>query len=172
MACWVPFNSKKSVVEKTWNFAWLDVDSSLQTNDSKWLDSSYDLTLTRLSHDSYSTRKNFRWLWLDSDSKSLWLWLNKNDLDTPLMQRHDKAYVASCLWGRDERTVKFFSRVQSWSDKIESDAVLIPKIFENHQSNPVLIRQGKIMYFYFASWGKRTTGAILPLAKYDWLKAK
>jgi len=28
------------------------------------------------------------------------------------------------------------------------------------------------MYFYFTSWGKRTTRAILPLAKYDWLKAK
>jgi len=28
------------------------------------------------------------------------------------------------------------------------------------------------MHFYFASWGKITTGAILPLAKYDWLTAK
>ena len=62
--------------------------------------------------------------------------------------------------------------VQSWSNKIKSDPVLIRKIFENHQSDPVLIRQCKIMYFYFASWGKRTTGAILSLAKYDWLKAK
>ena len=66
----------------------------------------------------------------------------------------------------------FSVRVQSWSDKIESDPVLICKIFENHQSHPVLICQCKIMYFYFASWGKRTTGTILPLAKYDWLKAK
>jgi len=54
-------------------------------------------------------------------------------------------------------------RVQSWSDKIESDPVVIRKIFQNHQSDPVLIRQCKIMYFYFASWGKRTTEAILPL---------
>ena len=66
----------------------------------------------------------------------------------------------------------FSVRVQSRFDEIESDPVLIRKIFENHQSNPVLIRQCKIMYFDFASWGKRTTGAILPLAKYDWLKAK
>jgi len=37
-----------------WNFSWLDIDSSLQTNDSKWLNSSCD-----------STRKIFRWLWLE-----------------------------------------------------------------------------------------------------------
>jgi len=66
----------------------------------------------------------------------------------------------------------FSVRVQSWSDKIKSDPVLIRKIFENHQSDPVLIRQCQIMYFYFASWGERTNGAILPLANYDWLKAK
>ena len=35
---------------------WLDIDSSLQTSDSKWLDSSRDSTLTRI---------NFRWLWLE-----------------------------------------------------------------------------------------------------------
>ena len=35
---------------------WLDIDSSLQTNDSKWLDSSSDSTLTRPSHDSTLTR--------------------------------------------------------------------------------------------------------------------
>ena len=51
----------------------------------------------------------------------------------------------------------FSVRVQSWSAKIESDPVLIRKIFENHQSYLVLIRQCKIMYF--ASWGKITTGA-------------
>jgi len=66
----------------------------------------------------------------------------------------------------------FLVRVQSWSDKIESDPVLIRKIFENHQSDPVLIRQCKIIHFSFASWGKRTAGAIFPWFKYDWLKAK
>ena len=66
----------------------------------------------------------------------------------------------------------FSVQVQSWSHKIESNPILIRKIFENHQSDPVLIHQGKIVYFYFASWGKGTTRAILPLAKYDWLKAK
>jgi len=35
--------------------------------------------------------------------------------------------------------------------KIESDPVLIHKFFENHHSDPVLIRQGKRMYFCFAS---------------------
>ena len=75
---------------------------------------------------------------------------------------------------RDDLTLKFFEivRVQSWSNKIESEPVLICKSFWNHQSDPVLIRQFKIMYFYFALWGKRTTEAILPLVKYDWLKAK
>ena len=79
---WVPFSSmlgaiskQKNVVEKTWNFAWLDIDSSLQTNHSKWLDS--DSTWSWL------------WLWLekildDTDSKGLWLWLDKNDSDTSL----------------------------------------------------------------------------------------
>jgi len=66
----------------------------------------------------------------------------------------------------------FSVRVQSCSNKIESDPVLIRKIYENHESDPVLIRQGQIMYFYFASWGKRTTGAILLLAKNDWSKSK
>jgi len=41
---------------------------------------------------------------------------------------------------RDEQTVKFFS----------PSPVLICKMFENHYSDPVLIRQCKIMYFYFA----------------------
>jgi len=70
------------------------------------------------------------------------------------------------------RLWNFSVQVQFWSDVIESDPALISEIFENHMSNPVLIRQHKIMYFYFASWDKRTTGAILPLAKYDWLEAK
>ena len=66
---------------------------------------------------------------------------------------------ASSLWNplRDERTVKFFSPspvLIRWN-WIRSS--LICKIFENHQSNPVLIRQCKIMYFYFASWSKIVT---------------
>jgi len=68
--------------------------------------------------------------------------------------------------------MKFFSPSPAWSDEIESDPVLIRKVVENRQSDPVMICQYKILYFYFASSGKRTTGAILPLAKYDWLKAK
>jgi len=46
---------------------------------------------------------------------------------------------------------KFFQS-QSSINEIESDSVLIRQIFENYQSNPVLIRQCKIMHFYFASW--------------------
>jgi len=61
----------------------------------------------------------------------------------------------------------FSVRVQSWSDKIQSDPVLIRKIFENHQSDLSWSANVKS----FKSF-KRTSGAILPLAKYDWLKAK
>jgi len=67
---------------------------------------------------------------------------------------------------------KFSVRVQSWSDKISSDPVLIRNFFENRQSDPVLIRQCKSIYVYFASWDKRTAWTIFSLAKYDWLKAK
>jgi len=53
---------------------------------------------------------------------------------------------------RDERTVKFFSPSPVLTlEKIESDLVLIRKIVENHQSDPVLIRPCKIKNFYFAS---------------------
>ena len=48
---------------------------------------------------------------------------------------------------RDERTENFSVRVQSCSEKFESDPVLILKIFENHQPNPVLIRPCEIMCF-------------------------
>ena len=65
-----------------WNFIWLDIDSSLQTNDSKWLDSSCNSTLTRPSHYSILTRLEN--ILDDSDSKSLWLWLDKNDLGISL----------------------------------------------------------------------------------------
>jgi len=65
----------------------------------------------------------------------------------------------------------FQFRVQCWSEKIESDPVLIRKIFENQRSDPVLICPCKIMYFHCASWGKNA-GAVLPSAKHDWLKAK
>jgi len=40
-----------------------------------------------------------------------------------------------------------------------------PQIFENPQSDPVLIRPCKIMYHYLASWGKSTIVVILPLVK-------
>ena len=49
---------------------WLDIDSSWQTSDSKWLDRFCDSTLTRPSHDSTLTRKKFRWLWLDKYDSS------------------------------------------------------------------------------------------------------
>jgi len=47
-------------VKKNVKFHVIDIDSNLQTNDSRWLDSFCDLTLIRPSHDSDSTRKIFR----------------------------------------------------------------------------------------------------------------
>jgi len=86
-------------------------------------------------------------------------------------QHGDAFFTFACWWEAEMSGLWNFSvRVQSWSNTIESDPVLIRKIFENHQSDPVLIRQCKIMCIYFASWSKTTTGAILPLAKYDCLK--
>ena len=56
---------------------------------------------------------------------------------------------ASVLWYVAEMSGlwNFSVRVQSWSAKIESDPVLIREMFENHQSDPVLIRPCKIVYF-------------------------
>ena len=83
------------------------------------------------------------------------------------------SHLFSQAWPSEMSGLWNFSvRVQSWSDKIEANPALIRRIFENHQSDPVLIRQCKIMYFYFASWGKRTNQDILPFANYNWLKAK
>ena len=58
-----------------WNFLWLDIDSSLQTSDSKWLNSSCDSNLE--SHDSTLTRLDK--ILHDSDCDStliLQKWLN------------------------------------------------------------------------------------------------
>jgi len=59
--------------------------------------------------------------------------------------------VAISYWSEMSGRRNFSVRVQSCSDKIESDPFLIRKIFENHQSDAVLIRQCKILYFYFGS---------------------
>ena len=84
-----------------------------------------------------------------------------------------KVHILQDMWNVSEMSGlwNFSVWVQSWSDKIESNPVLICRIFLNHQSDPVLLCQCKVIYFYFASWGKRTTRAILPFANYDWLKS-
>jgi len=63
-----------------WNLMWVDIDSSLQTNDSKWLNSFCDSTLTRIDQIMTLTRKKLD----DSDSKGLYLWLDKNYSGTSL----------------------------------------------------------------------------------------
>ena len=71
--CWAPFGSEKRH-RKMVNLIWLIGDSSLQTNDSKWLDSSCNrlwLNWTKSWLDSESTCKHFRWLWVLSDSAKM-----------------------------------------------------------------------------------------------------
>ena len=52
-----------------WNFIWLDIDSNLQTNDSKWLDSSCDSSLTQL--DQVMTRSTRLAKFLDDSDAAL-----------------------------------------------------------------------------------------------------
>jgi len=60
---------------------WLDIDSSLQTIDSKWL----TVLVTRLWLDHVMTLARLEKILDDSDSKGLWLWLDKNDSDASLI---------------------------------------------------------------------------------------
>jgi len=46
----------------------------------------------------------------------------------------------------------FSCRDWYWSEKFESNPILISKIFEYHQSHPILIHPCKSNFFYFASW--------------------
>ena len=62
--------------------------------------------------------------------------------------------IEDSMDSRDESTVKFSGPSPILSAKIESDPVLIRKIFENHQSDPVLAHPCKTKFYYFASWGK------------------
>ena len=87
---WAPFCNPlgtflaKKDLETMLNFIWLDTDSSLQTNDSKWLYSSSDST--RPNHDSI--RKSFGWLWLEglvTLTRQIWLGhINDCDYKKPL----------------------------------------------------------------------------------------
>ena len=76
------------------------------------------------------------------------------------------------LHTRDERTEKFFSPSpvlirQNW---IRSSPG--PQNFWKSSVRPSPDPPMQNHVFYFASWGKTTTGAVLPLDKYDWFKAK
>jgi len=71
-----------------------------------------------------------------SQSLKKWLWLPL----VLLAASHSQQRWADCeIWN-------FSVWVQSWSDKIESNPVLIRKIFANYQSDTVLIRQCKKIF--------------------------
>ena len=77
---------------------WIHIDSSLQTNDSKWIDSYCDSTLTRL--DQVMTLNRLEKILDDSDSSGLWLWLDsdltKNDSDTSQMILQISIFLLLC----------------------------------------------------------------------------
>ena len=88
------------------NFIWLEIDSSLETNDSKWFDTSCDST--RSNHDSlWLNSKNFRWLWLEGHVTLIGLWLDKNDSGTSLLSVGPKVNGQQNLTG----FVDFFTRI-------------------------------------------------------------
>jgi len=78
-----------------WNFMWLDIDSSLQTKDSKWLDSFFDTTLTRPSHDSDSDSTRLEKISDDSDLKGLLRWLDSDS--TKMIREHHCSSHNSCV---------------------------------------------------------------------------
>ena len=90
---------------------------------------------------------------------NFWLWVRIRVRKKRRIQLQSTPWIRIRfhLWCEPEMSGlwNFSIRVQSRSDKIETDPVLVCQIFENHQSDPVLVRQWKIMYFYFVSWGKK-----------------
>jgi len=101
------------------------------------------------------------------------IWLQVHGLSHPKYQPPWPKHWHNLAQTRAERLWKFSVQVQSWSDKIDSDPVLIRKIFENHQSDPVLVHECKIIcIFILPHEAKEILKVFLPLAKYDWLKAK
>jgi len=66
---------------------------------------------------------------------------------------------------------KFLVRVQSWYEEIQSDPVMICKIFKSSvRSGPDLPIQNHA--FLFCLMNENTAAAIVLSAKYDCLKAK
>jgi len=85
------------------NFIWLDIDSSWQNSDSKWLDSFCDLTLTRLDQvmtrlwlDSKKIQMTLTRLWLEGLVTRLDSWLDKYDSSTSLSFIY-KRFLSFCF---------------------------------------------------------------------------
>ena len=118
--CWRHFIAKKDL-GKMWNFIWLYTDSSFKTNNSKWLDSSCDSTLTR--HDQIVTwlLKIFRWLWLkrlvtltrQNDSGTLLYFNPRKYQNVARFQSKSKCmFVCGHFWaceGQDRTVARNFS---------------------------------------------------------------
>ena len=97
-----------NLIGKMFNFIWFVIDSSLQTNGLKWLDSFCDSALKRPSHESTLTRlKNF---WHKSDSKGLWLWL------CPWLDKYDSA-TPNCVSVWPKTKCEILRNIQTWWSK-------------------------------------------------------
>jgi len=106
------------------NFIWLDIDSSWQTSDSKWLDRFFDSTLTRLDHvmtrlwlDWKKIRMTLTRLWLEGLVTRLDSWLDKYDSSTSLP--HMKCGNVDHVWYEKLQILNFERNlfIDSWTIK-------------------------------------------------------
>ena len=108
---------------------WLEIDSGLQANDSKWLNSSCDFNLTRLDQvmTLTLTRKNFRWLeGLVTLTRQKWL----GHITELTMRKCSNLKLSECFYQWCVRVIfvesqssqshlKFFRvRVMTWSSRV------------------------------------------------------
>ena len=103
----------------------------------------YDMSLGRSTAYIY----DIRLCWLLCTSVKRDIWCDGLHSDKPRLSISNLAPVSSRFEVEISGLWNFSVRVQSWSAKVETDPALIGKIFENHQSDPVLIRPYKTMYF-------------------------
>jgi len=129
-------------------------NSEIFKNDS---DASYEsLTVTRVEpfcekRDSSRGESLFFSTWLDSCPSHLKSWLlSRRVIDSiHAIIARNIVQVRSFWQSEMSGQWNFSVRLQSWSDKIESEPILIRKISENHQLDPVLIRPCKKNEFLF-----------------------
>jgi len=156
--CFFLFHSGHHIVRCDPTFISTGVEFALPAQHETFSDSGIQL-ISDINDLDNKSRRRHRTLSLFSMNSIV----TKKNIGKLMFHKEMDFHPNVCSWNSEMSGLLNFSvRVQSWSDKIESDPVLIRKIFENHLSYPVLIRPCKIMCFYFVSWGKTTNWGILP----------